>query len=803
MQLIKEHLASKGLCKTVSAMEEELKDIDVGSKKTLTFVPLTVAATATLATPSVESKKRLREVTSLPSSASGNALAGSSSSNIHGIAASPDDVVSDSKKVKRQLSHDLESERTVPSAVSSNQSNAHTTSASNHHSAAVSVNGIVYKLPVPISKAQRKRNISRALKQSSSAVVRTTNPAMESTVLSKDRSSSSAALFSPPASHSTRHHLKTAQSTVTHTQHLQSRSNIASNSKLHNIMQRYLKLQHSQCKHPITTLPVLSLTKPHVCARPSPPQFQNISSILNYHNSMRNTWWFTHNRAEVHNSTMQYLYSSYKPIRSIRQIENASTISASSFARDNSKLWVAYYEEWQTDGPGIALLDIEQGTELSLSGLDLDGVISRFVLSPKQSKTSPFIITSLCEYLQYQNFAMDHELYLWKDTNDLEVFNAPYLRKFEVFDEQNMALPEEDRESIRFIGEVFQPSGHHLAALSKGMTASSMEQYNAMCSAHILDIETGAVLQTVKNEGTDNTYTIPSIAYVEHDENLFFMDGKLWDLRLQHVIHRFDKLSFAGNTSVHPYKYEAIIDNAVWDLRTFGLRQTVPLLEGCKVKFDAAGNVLFGYRSLDEERQEFKMNLSHAIEDNNFFHVMNTSDYSHIHTELIDKENMLLWDLDVDRDGCGYMNTLMFSNHFSESICRIFEIGKRKKTLGSGDSDDDEEEEEDGDDDWSSHGDDDDDEHDGEVEEDEDDDDMDGSSDADDDLDDDSVDDDDDGFGSDSSEEENEEGPEVGDGGLDVEDEEYDSEDDSDFEEGEEDEQDDEEGWETLSEESI
>jgi hypothetical protein len=272
-------------------------------------------------------------------------------------------------------------------------------------------------------------------------------------------------------------------------------------------------------------------------------------------------------------------------------------------------------------------------------------------------------------------------------------------------------------------------------------------------------------------------------------------------------IHCFDKLSSAGNTAIHPYRYDIIIDNAIWDLRNCSnLKQTVPLLDNCKVKFDGTGNVLFGYRSLDEERDELKMNMNHLVADNNFFHVFNAQDYSHLHTEVIEKENMLLWDLDLDREGAGYLNTLMFTNHFSESMCRIFEIGKRKKTLGDGDSDDDDEdEEEDHDDgDWDSQEDGGDDDMDT-VDHDDSDSDSDSDSesheteesDADDDIDDSSMEDSDEDDDDDDDEDD---------------DEDYDDEDDDeDYEDDDEEDYDgdlqrveqegDEDGWETMSDE--
>ncbi len=819
MQLIKEHLIAKGLTKTVSLLEQELLE----SENSIGNELIHSNQSQGLKTPHNDNRKRQRD--SLPPIGGTSVLSSShphqsspydtNTTTTNAMDESTGNSTNSIRKLKRMLSPDIVD-------VSGNRSNTSTPIPDESTTVITTKSSTSLSSYNPaISKAQRKRNLKRALKQpyhASIPIPTTSSPySPRPTTTTGTTSTTTAAMCcSPLPSTSTSNTINKKVQIIPPTMHTKHSSNNGHHvhSKLHSIMNRYLKIQHSQCKHPITTLPILSLQKPHYCSKPTLSPYSNIMNIVNRHSSMRDTWQYSHQKYDIYGQRLQYIYSAYRPIRTLRQIDSSS-ISATSFCSDPSKMWISYYDDWQNDGPGIALVDVSSGMELCCSGLDeIDGIISKLTLSPKTFTTNfPFILTSITNFYQYQNFYLEHDLYLWKDTSldptiDTEVFDQRYVQHFKVYAN---GTDDDDRETLLFTSEAFNPSGRQIAALHAGADSVSGVNDNGMsntCTAYILDVETGAVLQTIANTGNENTYLVPTLNYVNHDENLLIMDGKLYDIRQSTnvlPIHRFDKLSFAGNTAIHPYKYEIIIDNAIWDLRNCSiLKQTVPLLDNCKVKFDGTGNVLFGYRSLDEERDDLKLNMNHSVQDNNFFHVLNAQDYSHLHTESIEKENMLLWDLDVDRYGAGYLSTLMFSNHFSESMCRIFEIGKRKKTLGDGDSDD-EEDEDDNDADWDSqqdgidedmdtvHGDDDDD----------DDDDSNGTdeSDADDDIDDSTVEDSDDEMeiiiDDDDDEEEDDDDN--------YEDFDEDDEDDEDYSpagEGRQNE-DDEDGWETMSEEDI
>lgn len=617
MELIKDHLQSKGLHSTVTALQEELQQRRIGSHS---FEPIPFAVGMPFASPMavglVNSKKRAR-------STSPEALDAFPSEN--------------GKKVQRRLSHEMSTVGDMgPPATPCSSSSA----------PAVLPTMSSVSTVVPLSHYQRNKNIRRAFKEPTYG-----------------------ALDAMPS----RHVQSVPQSPAPTPRQKDSKP-----SKLSGIMQRYLKLQHSQCKHPVATLPVMSLHKPHVCPRPCQTVKQNLYSLVQPLFSLSNTQWYNTSRREDNLQLLRYIYSSYRPVRTVRYIDNQLPVTASAFSHDSSKIWLSYTAAWNSEGPGIALMDYLTGVQESICPADLqdlDGYITRITLSPP---ANPSILVSLANEGTFRG--AEHRLFLWKDTGSIACFEARCAQQFRLQTGQG----DEAVDISLFWDETFNSTGNSLAVVYS--LDQNVEDRPEPFAVSLLDCASGAVVSTLGDLGNQPTYDLPRIKFVGEDDNMLLFDGKLWDLRMSQLVHRFDKLSYQGSTAVHPRKPEVIIDNAVWDLRNFNLLQTVPLLDSCNVEWNPAHDVLFAHKVMgnDERNHEY-----------NFFHVLDSNHYQHMHTEMVDKESMVLWELQADRHGLGYMSAL--SGTPEDSVCRVLEMGKRRVL---GDDSDDEDEDEADDEDW-------------------------------------------------------------------------------------------------------
>ncbi|XP_075526617.1 DDB1- and CUL4-associated factor 1-like [Dermacentor variabilis] len=128
-----------------------------------------------------------------------------------------------------------------------------------------------------------------------------------------------------------------------------------------------------------------------------------------------------------------------------------------------------------------------------------------------------------------------------------------------------------------------------------------------------------------------------------------------------------------------------ISNSEVWDLQTFRLLQTVPALDQCQVTFNGAGDVLYGAVLIEDNDNSARLFSSS-------FRTFHVSDYSSIAAIDI-KRN--IYDLKPDEsdyflavvENQGTRDATMSS---SESICRLYEVGRQREEDDDEDADDDE-----------------------------------------------------------------------------------------------------------------
>jgi HIV-1 Vpr-binding protein len=157
---------------------------------------------------------------------------------------------------------------------------------------------------------------------------------------------------------------------------------------------------------------------------------------------------------------------------------------------------------------------------------------------------------------------------------------------------------------------------------------------------------------------------------------LVLNDTLLWDPRASTMIHKFDKFSNYGSGLFNPSGNEVIINSEIWDLRTFKLIKTCPALDQTSVSFNPLGDVIYAVvRQFEKKIRE----LPFFSPFTTVFRTLDASNYSLINTIDHDKQIIHLAPDKMDNyimlveNGVG-------SSSLVDSVCRIYEVGKRRAT---------------------------------------------------------------------------------------------------------------------------
>jgi len=181
--------------------------------------------------------------------------------------------------------------------------------------------------------------------------------------------------------------------------------------------------------------------------------------------------------------------------------------------------------------------------------------------------------------------------------------------------------------------------------------------------ATIYEVATGQQVRLLKPTSS-NAYSRNRATFDPTDE-LILSDGVLWDHRVPREIHKFDKLNQTLSGVFHPNGLEIISNTEVWDIRTFHLLRTVPQLDQCQIVFNNSGDVIFG------------INLEQELEDETHFEksfkTFEASDYSLIST--VDTRKSVLG-LCTSRDDLSLAVVEQFQGDATESVVRLYDIGR-------------------------------------------------------------------------------------------------------------------------------
>ncbi|CAI5729562.1 unnamed protein product [Hyaloperonospora brassicae] len=450
-------------------------------------------------------------------------------------------------------------------------------------------------------------------------------------------------------------------------------------SKLDEIITHYLREQHRQCANPVTTVPPFKLLgkgAQHRCPDPATTALSKLSVCSRLLRRSRTGYRVGYSAFSSYNVDAgidRYVFSRYRPYRAVGTHIGAFAWGGASVARfygqDQQDMLIgnhdgelrrfsiesdAVVEEWTCHSPSSAIVDLATNESTSM------GAQSRLLL------TGAVALSELAV----------NEVALW-DAND------------------QSALVER----WRFKGGLrpqFSHYGDRVVALDASSNDEDIGQGGpgfAVNGAVVLDIATGSVLCDLKDEMRSNNYGAETNCCFSPCDSTILTDGMLWDARVPtRALYKFDKLSNVGCGFFHSNGNEAIVNSAVWDLRTYRLLRMVPAFDKCSIKFNSSGSVLFAYYPYAGgnylERRKSKLK--------SWFRVLDARDYRDIATVDLGRP---IFDISLNA------NSTMLSvveGRFlkagdvddNDSICRLYDIGRKRPTEddsdvedGEGDSD--------------------------------------------------------------------------------------------------------------------
>lgn len=459
-------------------------------------------------------------------------------------------------------------------------------------------------------------------------------------------------------------------------------------SQLDDIITHYLREQHRQCVNPVTTVPPFKLfgkdathscPEPQSLHMPSRIMYNSMSSHGNITNSVMlrdrigvryGVRAFSDPYADA--GINRYIYSQYRPYQDLYHSPMYYDIISAQF-------YCAKAEEQTlllgTREGVVHLVNVESNLVVQeweahsrwSRVTDLETNINTFVGSQRPCVVTGAIGSGLAE------------IALWNINNR-----------------------EEDMLQWRYIGArcpKYNHFGDHLVALDVTNSEEHDRSGNTSLAlrgtrprgALILDVITGQVTSRLNDVNRSNDYGVDTNACYAQDDTRILTDGMLWDVRsTKTALHKFDKLSNAGNGFFHPNGNEVVINAAVWDLRTYRLLRVVPALDKSQAFFSPQGSVLFVYYPLKSLGGDYDDVKRKRCKLRTWFRVLDARDYKEISTVELERD---IVDLRVDPLG-NFLSVVEGSSAKEgasinrNNSCLLYEIGRRRAAEADSDVED-------------------------------------------------------------------------------------------------------------------
>lgn len=447
-------------------------------------------------------------------------------------------------------------------------------------------------------------------------------------------------------------------------------TSVSPSSKLDEIITHFLREQHRQCANPVTTVPPFKLLgkgSRHRCPDP-PATLSNLSICSRLLRRSRTGYRVGSSAFSSYYADAgidRYVFSRYRPYRTVGAHVGSFAWGGVSVARffgsNQQDMLIGNHdgelrqfsiesdevvEEWTCHSPSSAIVNLETNEATSM------GLQSRLIL------TGAVALSELAV----------NEIALW-DANDTSAlverwrFQGGLRPQFNHYGDRIVALDGREDEGLGF----------------------------TVKGAVVLDIATGDVSCDLKDAKRSNDYGAETNCCFSPCDGTILTDGMLWDARIPtRALYKFDKLSNFGCGFFHPNGNEVIVNSAVWDLRTYRLLRMVPALDKCSIKFNPSGSVLFAYYPYAGgdflERRKTKLK--------SWFRVLDARDYRDITTIDLGRP---VFDLSLNTKST--LLSVVEGRYLEagdveddDSICRLYDVGRKRPAEDDSDAEDGEDE---------------------------------------------------------------------------------------------------------------
>ncbi|XP_018571764.1 DDB1- and CUL4-associated factor 1 isoform X2 [Anoplophora glabripennis] len=389
---------------------------------------------------------------------------------------------------------------------------------------------------------------------------------------------------------------------------------------LDSIITEYLTNQHALCKNPMATCPQFNLFIPHKCPDPKP----RITTANNF--AIR----CARRSIGYQSKTLdrRFVHSRFCPVQTIRSTTDEGFFTCAKFMPGDHSIVVGDYNG------EIHLFSLHTGNEIHMFSAH-----DNYIVHVEPNRTGEFMLTS-CTWGKPVSA-------LWN------------MKTYE------MKIPFNDEEYVEF-NKVAQDK----ILGTKGEIAT------------IYDANTGNSISRL-TPSNSNQYTKNKATFSYNDE-LVLSDGVLFDVSSGKQIHKLDKLNQTQSGVFHPNGLEIVSNTEVWDIRTFHLLKTVPVLNQCSVIFSPVNTAIYAI-SMEQEMDDGDSTFDSS------FKTVDAIDYSSITTFDVKKS---IYDLATNRydTQIAIVENQGMYNSVQESVVRLYDVGRRRD-----DEDEQDEEEEDDD----------------------------------------------------------------------------------------------------------
>ncbi|EFA04458.2 Protein mahjong-like Protein [Tribolium castaneum] len=392
---------------------------------------------------------------------------------------------------------------------------------------------------------------------------------------------------------------------------------------LDSIITEYLTNQHALCKNPMANCPKFNLFIPHKCPDPKP----KIASANNFVvRCARRAIGY-----QSKSMDRKFIHSRFCPVQTIRSSSDGDFFTCAKFLPGDKSIIVGDYSG------DIRIFNLHTGNEEFMFQTH-----DNYIVHLEPNRSGEFLLTSSTWGRPLSA--------LWAIRNSE--------MKFALDDEEHVEFSKVTQERI---------------------VATKLEV------ATIYDAVTGqSILRLVPTDS--NQYTRNKATFSPFDD-LVLSDGVLFDVNSGKQIHKLDKLNQTQSGVFHPNGLEIVSNTEVWDVRTFHLLKTVPVLNQRTAVFSPVNSAIYAI-SMEQELDNGDSTFDSS------FKTVDAIDYSSIATIDVKKN---IYDLAVNRFDTQIViveNQGVYQS-VQESVVRIYDVGRKRDDEDEQDEEDEEEEDDD------------------------------------------------------------------------------------------------------------